>query len=74
MLIERHYKDELPPRITRLIDWIENASHFYFRDRFSDKDGTTNIVTFQLTSSRVDVTIDKANDGNITFQLEVKHD
>lgn len=74
MIVKRYYKDRLPPKVIKLVEWLITSSYFRDYDSFDDVDGRAEYIVFLLTFRKVIVIIDKTNDGNIVFQLEVEHE
>lgn len=70
-LVKRYYKDRLPPKIIKLVEWLITSSYFRNHDSFDDVNGKTEYMTFQLSFSKAMIIIDRTNRGYITFQLEV---
>lgn len=73
-LVKRYYKDKLPPKVIKLIEWLILVSNTQSHSHFDDVDGTTEYIVFQLTFRKVIVIIDRTNAGYITFQLEASNE
>jgi len=73
-LVKRYYKNKLPPKVIKLVEWLITSSHFCNHDSFDDINGRTEFISLQLSFSIIMIIIDKTNDGNIVFQLEVEHE
>lgn len=69
-LVKRYYKDRLPPKVIKLIEWLILNSNTQSHSSFDDIDGKTEYIVFLLTFRKVIVVIDKTNNGDITFRME----